>query len=258
MNFAFSSLLILLILVPGLIFFRFYYSEEFSKEYFKTSPFEVISTSLIPSVVFHLIGGAVSSWTTGYSIDLQTVGFLLIGTNESALIKDSITNIQDNVYLIVKYNLLLWGFAGIAGKASRTIIRRSGLDRKQKLFRFRNRWHYILTGELLQFPRVPMEETDLPDFTFIDALVETQEGTIIYKGILADYDLTGSGDGLETIYLIHVERRYLSKDRGDWRYRYRNKKITYYEMPGELFILKYDEIVNLNVTYYALQDEDDK
>lgn len=254
MNFAFSSLLILLILVPGLVFFRFYYSEEFSKEYFKTSPFEVISTSLIPSMIFHLIGGWLVQKEGSYSIDLQTVGTLMIGTNQSTILQAAIGQIQTNVLPIVGYNLSLWLLAGLAGKIARTVVRGTGLDRRQKLFRFQNRWHYILTGEFLQFPRVPLEAKRKPDFTYVDALVQTHEGSIIYKGILADYDLTKSGEGLENIYLIHVERRYLSADKGDWRYKYRKKKNTYYEVPGELFVLKYEQVINLNVTYYAVEE----
>lgn len=78
---------------------------------------------------------------------------------------------------------------------------------------------------------------------YVDALVSTTEGTIIYEGVILDYELSKDG-GLEYILLTKVERRYLKDD-----YR----EYGYYEIPGNILFIPVDEIINLNFTYWCLK-----
>ncbi len=114
-------------------------------------------------------------------------------------------------------------------------------DRTIKLFRFQNEWHYLFSGEILDFPKIPGKGSDI-DFTYVDALVETEEGTVIYKGVLQDYILSKDG-GVDRIYLTDVKRRFLKDD---------NEQGKEYQLPGKFFIIPFSKILNLHLTYYAV------
>ena len=67
-------------------------------------------------------------------------------------------------------------------------------------------------------------------------------------GLLADYVLSKDG-GLERIYLKDVRRRFLQNQPDQIEENTNNK---YYELPGEFFVLPYDKIINLHITYYKV------
>ena len=268
MNIAFSTLVVFLLLIPGLAFLRLYYSEEFSKEYFKTSFFEVVISALLPSIILHSVF-CLLIYIIGDSVSLIVIGKLIAGDNKD--IQEGIKNIQDNIWGIVAYYLCITLFASFLGIYLRMHVRTRGYDRTIKLLRFQNYWHYILSGEILQFPTLPIhirklatkkeidheEKKNFIDLTYVDALVATNEGSIIYTGILVDYQLTKLGEGLNLITLKGVSRRYLSvdKDNVNEEFGYREELKNYYRMPGDLFVIRYDQMINMNVTYYRFTDE---
>lgn len=269
MNIAFSTLVVFLLLIPGLAFLRLYYSEEFSKEYFKASFFEIVISALLPSIVLHSVFCLLVCIIPGDSVSLTVIGKLIAGDNKD--IQEGIKNIQDNIWGIVAYYLWITLFASFLGIYLRMHVRTRGYDRTIKLLRFQNYWHYILSGEILQFPNLPIHnlvtEKDKQadnsvnqnsiDLTYVDALVATSEGSIIYTGILVDYQLTKLGEGINLITLKGVSRRYLSVDKDNINEEsgYREELKNYYRMPGDLFVIRYDQMINMNVTYYRFTDE---
>ena len=111
--------------------------------------------------------------------------------------------------------------------------------------RFKNEWHYLVTGEILDFPHVPGEANTV-DFVWVDLMVQTQEGTLLYTGVLNDYILSKE-NGLDRIYLSEVVRRYLTDDY--------NKDRQEYEMPGNFMVFPFDKVLNMNITYYQIEEE---
>ena len=73
-------------------------------------------------------------------------------------------------------------------------MRNKKLDRTFKFFRFQNSWHYILKGELFDFPRaeIVLERDTVEDIelVFVDAVLEINGDAYLYDGILVDYELT--------------------------------------------------------------------
>lgn len=160
--------------------------------------------------------------------------------------------------------------AGYLGHLSKQIVRLRIWDRRRKVFRFQNSWHYILKGEFFDFPRaaydLEVDKVEDIEMVFVDALVNTNDGTVIYDGILVDYELSSDG-GLETITFKESERRFLKNDSCEQKCECSqgevvdsavtgNKK-NYYKIPGHLLILKYSEILNLNFTYYKITKDVD-
>ena len=151
----------------------------------------------------------------------------------------------------------MFSVAAFAGYLFRKVVRFYNWDRRKKIFRFQNSWHYILNGEFYDFPRanISLKKDTVQDieFVFVDALIETNDGSYIYDGILVDYELSGDG-GLETITLAESERRKLLDDK---KTEEEYSKSHYYSIDGHILLLKYSEIKNLNFTYYTLDENTD-
>ncbi|MEQ8686738.1 MAG: hypothetical protein RIE86_15670 [Imperialibacter sp.] len=277
MNIAFSTILIFLLLLPGLAFRRLYYTGEFSKEYFRSTTFEIFALGIIPSIILHVLGYNLLPQITPFSIslyfnlieipkisiDFRTIGLLLSGQGDYAFHKEVFENLGARLNSIALYFITTISAGAFFGVAFRIFIRRLKLDRRFKLLRFQNEWHYILSSEILDFPKVKRNgyydnNGQEVEAVWIDALVDTDEGSILYTGIVEDYKLSKEG-GLELLYLVNSYRRYLRDDEKSLS----NKDLLeeeaedgefdatdgYYRLPDHYFILKYESILNLNVFY---------
>lgn len=243
MNIAPVTILLLLLLFPGIFFSRFYFTEEFSKQYFKTTLYELLLTTLLPALLIHLVALFIVKIYLNIEVDLATILAVFLDTGISSNIIGTIESSASNM---ISYNISVWVFAGFLGYATKKVVRRFKLDRKFKLFRFSNEWHYLITGEILDFPKIEGEANDI-DVVFIDALIGTGEGTIIYSGIIQDYKLSKQG-GLESLYLTQVYKRFLKED------GLVNKPF----IPGDFMVLPYKDVINLNITYYSFETIDDE
>ncbi|MDQ2752793.1 MAG: hypothetical protein M3R72_07200 [Bacteroidota bacterium] len=252
MNISLATLFLLVLLYPGFIFRRFYYTEEFSREYFKQTITDLLVAAILPSALLH-IAGYFLFVRHRYNIDIVTIGTLLSGTSDGARVTAAFQSIYVHAAGIVSYFIAVSALAAIAGLIAKYIVRKLKLDRKFKLFRFQNEWHYIFSGEILDFPRVPGNADDI-SIRYIDALVKSDQGTIIYTGILADYVLSKDG-GIDRIYLTNVKRRYLKDDRTNEVLENETDE-RYYYLPGQFFIIPYTQIINLHITYYKIEVTD--
>lgn len=244
MSIAIPTITLIALIVPGLFFRRFYYSNEFSPEYFKSTYADLIFSATVPGLICHLIVLLViHKW---YSIDLSVFAVLFSGTSETDEIEKALRNIYRHFHIIIGCFGAEVALLSVSGFFAKYGVRKYKLDRKYKLFRFQNIWHYIFSGEILDFPGKEGNAEDI-EFVLVDALVETNDGSVIYSGILYDHHLNKE-NGIDHIYLSGVSRRFLKEDG--------QKK--YYQLPGEIFILPYDKIVNIHVTYYSVIIEDQK
>lgn len=133
-----------------------------------------------------------------------------------------------------------------AGHASRKIVRWLKLDRKFKLFRFTNDWHYLLSGEFLDFPEVPDHPEEV-SFKLVNALTSVGTQQMIYIGELIHFTLSDEG-GLENIVLKDAKRRLLQDDLVENRY---------YDIPGRYITIPYKTIININIRYFYLEEVTD-
>ena len=254
MSIAISSLILFFLLIPGLAFRRTYFSEEFSKQYVKESFFGIFISSFVPSIFFHFFGFLI----VGYYFKLikLDVFFDILQSNPSLA---SIENISESFNWILIYNGSLFILSSVSGAILKNLVRTKKLDRKYKFFRYQNQWHYILTGEFFDFPRanIDLDKSSVEDieFVFVDALIEINNISYLYDGILVDYELSNDG-GLDFIIIKNAERRKLEADRKLEENGERIDNVdSYYPISGHLLILKYSEIKNLNFSYYKLEEE---
>ncbi len=242
MNLASGTILLFILFVfPALVFRRFYYSGEFSQQYFKSNAFQVFMVSIVPGFLFQSFYYLLISQFVEGGIDLNFI-VVLLGSGTGQEYFDTFETIKGNLLGLVLYNLSLWLLAGILGYLSRVFVRRLKLDRKYKFFRFQNIWHYVLRGEILDFPGNP-GNADNMHLSVIDVLVDVDNKTIIYSGLLDDYHLTKESGGLDYIYLTDARKRYLDESsKKDW------EKIN-----GRYLVVPFSKVINLNISYYSLE-----
>lgn len=249
MNIAFSTIVLILFLLPGLVFRRSYFTEEFSKQYFKASPFAIFISSFIPSLAIHLAGFYLIKYITSYHIDLS----ILIKLFTDKFDQQCTDNIKFYSTAIIQYNISLVLIASILGALSKRTVRQLKLDRKYKMFRFRNAWHYIITGELFDFPRVNMtlDNDDVKDIelVFCNVLIELNNISYLYDGVLVDYELN-ENNGLSRVSLANVQRRKLDSDENITLF---NNNSRYYHIKGHVMIFEYSKVKNINFSYYTVR-----
>ncbi len=256
MSIAFSAVLIFLIFAPGAILRRSYLSGRFSKKFIYSTALDEIVWAIVPGTLLHLLMLFVVQQFSGYRLDFATLGFLLVGTKEDANTVRAFQVLGRDIWLMANYNLILWVFAAALGHGSRLVVRAWRLDKKFEFLRFNNEWYYLLTGELIENTQSIVDVgTREIDYVWIDALVGTPEGSILYSGILYDFYLSRTG-GLESLYLTQVARRKIiqaPKESGAKNQGTRQQR--YYDVLGDLFVIKYAQVVNINISYISVEEE---
>lgn len=250
MNLAFGALLIFIILFPGILFRKGYTSGPYSKKTPGKPFFDELLQSLMPALLLQLTFFLLAENLFSTNIRLDTLYKLLIG-NYTDISADEFILIKGSISRFLLYNVLILGFSYGLGTLVRYLITTWKLDLTVPMFRFKNEWYYVLSGKYLDFPSVPGEAAEI-ELVFVDVLVETKESTVLYCGVLDDFILSKEQD-LERIYLSNVYRRKLSDDVKGERPDSKSADDRYYEMPGDLFVIPFAQIKNINIAYYAIE-----
>lgn len=112
--------------------------------------------------------------------------------------------------------------------------------------------HYELKGKL--------SETKDAQIIKISCLVESNNASLLYYGILEDFHLDIDGQ-LNRIVLSDVLRRPLDADDAQFDEPLNDEpslgvSSRFYEIKGDRLMLKYDDIKNINIEYlYIIEDK---
>jgi hypothetical protein len=241
--FAVSTLFLFLFILPGITFKRAYLSSVFSRKLKFSGILDEVFWALFPSIIMHMLSYClilVADSILHFDFDLRRVlSIALLQQNNEAGYADIFI-----AYLL--YCSFVMTVSFFAGHASRKVVRLLKFDRKFKLFRFTNDWHYLLSGEFLDFPEVPDHPEEV-SFKLVNALTSVGTQQMIYIGELIHFTLSDEG-GLENIVLKDAKRRLLQDDLSENRY---------YEIPGRYITIPYKTIVNINIRYFYLEEVTD-
>lgn len=116
MNFAFVSVLLLFVSIPGIALRRSYYAGRFSLDYITTNLVNEIVWSLIPAIVLHSIAILVIERVSNVNILLDYFGYLVAGGND----KDEVFLVFQNIHSHISKNFFLYPW----GDSSCNLIRR--------------------------------------------------------------------------------------------------------------------------------------
>ncbi|MEN2487987.1 hypothetical protein AAYQ05_09335 [Flavobacterium sp. B11] len=143
-------------------------------------------------------------------------------------------------------------FSAVIGLFTSKIILFLGIDTKWKFFRYGNNWHYLFSGKILKFKNHFSSDFNHKlkvKYTYLDILVsEKGEETTLYSGFFADYDICANDiSKLERVYLLKATR-YKKTDQG----------VITRNIPGNLFTIMGDRILNINCTYVCFSEDESK
>jgi hypothetical protein len=262
MSLIFGSVFLFILISPGLLFRFSYLQGTYAKLNFKVSAVEEVFWALVPTFFLHLTAVIILEYVTGYAIRLDIIYQLITGdSSDFQIIKQSLLPFLIYLFVLIVIGVLL-------GILVRLTIRRLKLDFYLNFLRFGNEWHYLLSGEFVNYPKKDSSTSFFKvvggylrtlrnppkkvQWIQVDALMNSSEGDVIYSGILKEYFLS-KDNGLDRIYLSQVYRRKYKKDlklepEGDPIQQLDDR---YYPMPGYLLVIRYDKVINLNITYYS-------
>lgn len=235
---------LLLIIFPGLIYRRLYFYGEFSKE-FKSdfNLFSLLAISTIPGIVnliliYILYDNFFESVDLGEIIDT----FKNINNDDYRFTKSETTPLKELINSKASPFIgFLYLSSFIFGAISGRLVRLTRLDTKFKLLRFKNYWFYIFNGQHTNFKK--MKHLRLKNkkhlFTKADILIDSNNSTKLYSGIVVDYELLDNNcNSLNKIMLQNAKR-----------YSHKDGNTIPVEIPGNLLIVDCSSMKNINLTY---------
>ncbi len=251
------------IVIPGYIFRRFYFNGEFSKQLsFTSNSTTNLFSSIFIGVLIQLAVVLVYNLCASTPIDLEGI----LNAFDSNFISSTPANNTENIDQISKFDGisdelfkaylpylgLIYMISGTVGFFLSKLIYITKIDATTKLFRFKNEWHYLLSGRILFFSKMKSASGN-PNklkviYSYVDVLIADTDGTTqLYSGFVADYELNHLDiSKLEKLHLIKTERWKLNEDGT------RSRK----NIPGNLLTIKGERIINLNSTYVCEREED--
>lgn len=253
MEIALGGLVILLILLPGISYRRGYFSGEFSNQYTNKDFFQLFVNTLFPSIIGYLIFLPLI-YCLGYTYNLQVL--LGILSSEETLVQYSVKEIDFYKIEIIVFQISLNISAFLVGLGFRNLIVGKSYDTKSKFFRYKNIWHYLLSGKFMMFKRSQIEllknKIEDVDITYVDALLVVGEEAFIYTGILVDYELSNEG-GLDLLYLRDAQRKKVNATSETKTIDSIGEDTEYHNISGHIIILKYQNIINLNLSFIQVE-----
>lgn len=263
------------IIIPGIVYRRFFFFGEFSKQFNTKDPvLHSIFFSIIPGIIIQVITFVFYYLSIGFDSSFLDVFVIFrdVTSDGSNGTQDVTKNFISN-YIITFfiYSICVFLVAAFLGWISSRFIRARNWDKKYKLFRFSNQWYYIFSGEVLNLKK--FEEAHQVSFknnkgqvqdtllTYADILVSVSEQNDrkeLYTGYVVDYDLKREDiTQLDKIYLIDTYRykkqekcpKEENPETGNNKVDNITKSRNRLKVPGDIFVLKAKNIVNLNLTY---------
>jgi hypothetical protein len=248
MDIALNTFIIFLLFIfPGIVFRRFYYVGEFSKQFSSSNWVNTFYISLVPGLVIQII----SYFTFINLIYRKPIvnEFDIANSIYKKLVNNSLPEELFNFELlswIFAYLIVTIVISFIIAQICWQVVRSLDWDKKFSPLRFNNYWHYYLSGESLKFKDfkglLPNQKVVL---TEADVLVDLgNEGTKLYKGFLRQHTICKNTGDLKAIYLTDV-RRY-KKDLPP-----NNIK----NVPGHIMVIPAEKIVNINLIYITKSEK---
>jgi hypothetical protein len=262
MNIAFPALFIFLLILPGFAFRTGFRKTE--KTNLEHKPFaEATFLSVLSAMFLHFIWISLAGLITHYYVDYKTAFTLLIGQRGVAL-DDAIATAMQYPYAIFSYHFSLLLCSWILGVGLRAAVVKFKWDCNGRfpssLLKFDTPWYYLFNGtntgknENLRSP---------VDGVFISAIVPlNKENVFLYTGILLEYYFDKDGM-LERLILTGASRRRIEDDKklapetAGMGTTTVNHEDSFYPIDGDCLVLRYSEIITLNIQYLCLTLADD-
>jgi len=242
MNIALSAVVIFILLMPPIVFYLSFSYGRYSKAGPNFSFLDGILSSAVISLFVHACALLILGKEVRFDIFLKLLG----GELKDLEVKITNQELTRCTKAFALYNFFLLIFFVLLGRLTRFIVIHFNYNITQsEVLRLNNRWWFLFNAFKYN--------NQTPDLVLIDAVVETKECTIIYSGWLLDF--VCDGEKLDRIYLEYVVKRKLKivKDEG----MKEEQLSSAVPIPGDIFSLSYDNIINLNLRFLTLRETND-
>ncbi len=244
MNLALSTLIVILILSPGFVYSIGYHSSKLSVRKKDRVLLNELIKSIVPAILIQALGVWSVNHLTIFTVNFELLGSLLISDLSQAEAKLAFQQIERALTPLLTYQMIILTGAYGLGNLVRFGIRKSKLDRRFRVFRFPNKWYYILSGECLDFPHVKDSYYNI-SYTAVDVLCKVNNLSYIYTGELFDFYVDPDGE-LNSLHLRYANRQLLTETSVS--------PLDPYAIPGKYTIIPGSNIINLNIRYISLEE----
>jgi hypothetical protein len=240
MNIAFPAFFILVLIIPGFIFQNSY--EKLENTSIEKKPFDVSSSlAFFYALILHVFLISVVVPLSGNEIHYDICIKLLTGSK--SISASDLGAISGNITKIILYFSSSFLLAYVFGKFFQKIIFYFNPYKSSK-YAFDTPWYYELTGKL--------SETQDAELIKLSCLVESNNTSFLYYGVLEDFYLDSNGQ-LNRVVLSGAMRRLIESDDSEST---TPPTTRFYEIKGDRLILKYEDIKNINIEYlYIIEEE---
>lgn len=214
--------------------------------------------SLIPGLA--LLTAGISVYYVGFDDKFSISGALkiyadLLGS-DGEFQESTCDFLDQQLNIFVCFNLIIYLTAAFLGVSFHYIIQKMDLDKKMKIFRFKNYWYYVFSGEILKFKKFikasidveinAMSENSRAIVTYADILCNESGQSKLYRGYVVDYELDSENiNHLDKVYLLNAARY----DRNSSRGLIEKNELVKKSIKGDLLVLDSKNVINLNLTY---------
>jgi hypothetical protein len=244
-------LLFTVFVFPGLIIRRLYFFGEFSKQFGYNDPLlKTLAYALVPGLMNAILTILLYDGFFG-AIDLGRIFDAYKDMANVAYRHASATGTSVDDHFrneVLPFLGLLYMLAFITGAISGQAVRWTGIDTKLKLFRFKNQWFYLFTGNHRRLRKYQAHVKDTNRFLFlkVDVLIEAGGGLKLYSGTLVDYELDADNCRELSKVVLKEAHRYADNGQG---------KLTPKLIPGNLLVVDCSKLVNINLTHVYETDQ---
>lgn len=246
MNIAFSAIIVFILLLPPVAFYISFSYGRFQKGKPQWSSLEV----MMACTIFAFIAHATGILLFYRSVRLDLVILLLSGQIEAVAEKCSNEDLREYLVDFSLYNFMQLVVAVITGRLLRMYLQRIKIHSTMEGLRIYNHWWYLFnafkSGSLLE-----KKVQKAFDLVFVDVLVNTNSGTMLYSGYLTDFIC--SGEILERLYLSESSKRdFKTISTTAHGNTILNKPGPAQPIKGEILAIPATEIININVKFVDL------
>ncbi len=241
MNFAFSALLILFLVMPGIIFFYAYRSEHGRPAWTGTLADEV-PIVLVLSTLLHAVWVCVANLIGQQLTEPLQVNFhavvVLLGAQQvrdSELFDNAATAISDYPVPVFAYFVLLWCASAALGRVVKKLTEKYAWDRSITFLRW-NDWYYLFNGY--------GPDGSPPSPNYEGSRVTAVMGEYVYWGILVDYVIDKNGQ-LDSVVIDGPKRRKLGDGEKPQDDLSSDSRPGTHSINADYLVLKYSECTNL-------------
>jgi hypothetical protein len=244
MNIAFPALFIFLFILPGILL-RYSYRKGFWHSPVQIHSLqEEFAQSILFAIIIQLFCIFITQHLLNFDICFDSILVLLTGwpNISSESISKYIHSTIALPHASLGYMFVTNLGAYLTGLMMHSIVRYFRLDLRYDWLRFDNKWFYMFSGESNIFNIAQSDRTfviirellsENVGLVYITCLVNLNNCSYLYLGIISDYFFDKSGNLDENILSVAKRRKLDGK--------------KYFEINGDNLILKYENVVNLNI-----------